>query len=991
MQALERDAGEAAAHARDAALRRRAELEAAAGPATAPAATSASGEADAELRAAFSRSDFDPIVFINQRFPTEHSLSAAEDVSAMLRGVTLKLEQDMQRAVREQATSKDRGQRELAAAKSATHGLFDRIEQIQTKARQTEATVEGICGGIRQLDAAKQNLTSTVTALRRLQMLVQAVDQLERSAGSRQYGTAPGLLDATNQLADHFERYREVPKIAELQHKIGGTVKVLRRQVLSDIKRVVGDHDRFFDDEATRSDTRYADVPALHHKALADACSVVDSLDAKCREELVTWFCHQQLQAYSMLFIEDNSLAQTEKRYSWMLRYLKSYDERYGEIFPAAWNVAHQLCLTFCQNTREQLGESTELSRARGGDANACDVEVLVRAVELAIEAERRLDEALERQDEAAAGSASRAGTGTKVLQADGSLAREPTVAPKRSSFAEDCPISAGFEGALLVVYIAKQVREFEALLASLHKGERWRVDGDDEEDTISPTGERTSFVLDSAKELVIAVKEAMQRCAALSVRETFLDLLRIFKDTFRLYAQSMLTAKLEAQPAARMLAGEVSIAGEERPAVAGGQQAEEADLDADEDSEGNGVHGGEVQHGQDSAAAAAAAAPTAEGGAAGSLTRGFSLNEYGSFFKTGMGSVKAQIGEKNADRFTAGFTMAIQSGKAAREGALWYSDRAKEVAVKGAAMQGGKTAALVAETLATSTMKAKDFEAARQLEPTVLGLACTTAEYCSATLGQLAESYRKRIAPALADQIDVEQEQEVFAGVVSEGIRLLVAHMELRAVPPLDVQMVGLAWDKPAPQAHAQESSSETPQKHSDYIGNVAHELADFAATERRLLSTAHYRYLCDKVVTALVARFLRSLYKCKPLHAGGVQQLVADCDHLENVLLAMHWMRPSDLTADGAFTASTDDDAQRGAVSGSFGRFVKREMRRPKAVLELLPVAPEALVERFIAAMPSGSLVDLQHVMELQGLPDVTRQELLATMKRLKQQGSE
>ena len=103
------------------------------------------------------------------------------------------------------------------------------------------------------------------------------------------------------------------------------------------------------------------------------------------------------------------------------------------------------------------------------------------------------------------------------------------------------------------------------------------------------------------------------------------------------------------------------------------------------------------------------------------------------------------------------------------------------------------------------------------------------------------------------------------------------------------------------------------------------------------------------------------------------------------------MHWMRPSDLTADGAFTASTDDDAQRGAVSGSFGRFVKREMRRPKAVLELLPVAPEALVERFIAAMPSGSLVDLQHVMELQGLPDVTRQELLATMKRLKQQGSE
>ena len=228
VEALERDAGEAAADARASAALRRAALE--------PGGSAAAGSS--ELLQGFARSDFSAVDFINQRFPTEHSLSAAEDVSTMLRGVTLQLERDMMRAVREQATSKDRGQQQLAAAKSAIHGLFDRIGQIQTKARQTEATVEGICGGIRQLDAAKQNLTSTVTALRRLQMLVQAVDQLERSAGSRQYGTAPGLLDATNQLADHFERYRDVPKIAELQRKIDATVKV-RRPALPAPQRAV--------------------------------------------------------------------------------------------------------------------------------------------------------------------------------------------------------------------------------------------------------------------------------------------------------------------------------------------------------------------------------------------------------------------------------------------------------------------------------------------------------------------------------------------------------------------------------------------------------------------------------------------------------------------------------------------------------------------------------------------------------------------------------
>lgn len=794
--------------------------------------------------------------------------------------------------------------------------------------------------------------------------------------------------------------------------------------MLSDIKRVVGDHDRFFDDEATRSDQRYADVPALHHRALADACSVVNSLDGKCREELITWFCHQQLQPYTMLFIDDATLTDTEKRYSWMLRHLQSYEERYVEIFPASWGVAYQLCLTFCEATHEQLGETAELSGVRSGARGGCDAEVLVRALELAIEAEKRLDIALDRLEEqareqaAAAGSSHNGGNGG----GDGESGSGAVVAlAERKRFAEACPISAVFEGAMLVVYIARevtqahklnahpnhrlmygyitdcvacecfwndlQVREFEDLLGQLQKEERWRVDGDDEEDITSPTGERTTFVLESAKQLVIAVKDSMRRCAALSTREAFLDLLRIFRETFTLYA-SVLNTKLEAQPAARMLAGELNIAGEE--AVGQGESGVGEDSLMDEEGEegGNGNGGALAQDEADDAGSTPSGFTKLDG-----LTRGYSLGgmtgmSFGVLTR-GSSTLKAQIGEKNADRFTTGFTtgitMAMTGGKAAREGALYYSDEAKKAAVKAAAGTGGKTAALVTNlTGPTAEMKAEEFEAARKLEPTVLALACATAEYCSATLLQLAETYRKRIAPALAEQVDVEPEQEVFAGVVNEGIRLLVAHMELRSVPAFDARMLELPWDLPAvPPKEISELS------HSAYIGDVAHELADFAATERRLLSTAHFRYLCDKVVTALVARFLRSLYKCTPLSAGGTQQLTSDCDHIERVLLAMHWLRPVDLTPEGGVAASAEEEGeQRRPASSSFGRFVKREMRRPRAVLQLVAVAPGELVEAFVAAMPSGSLVDLQQVMELQGLPKATRQGLLAAMRRLKRE---
>ena len=119
-------------------------------------------------------------------------------------------------------------------------------------------------------------------------------------------------------------------------------------------------------------------MPALHHRALADACSVVDSLDAKCREELITWFCHQQLQPYQMLFVDATGLGRTEERYAWILRHLKSYEERYGDVYPPAWGVCYQLCLTFCQTTREQLAECAGLAR---GGAKDLEVGALVQVI----------------------------------------------------------------------------------------------------------------------------------------------------------------------------------------------------------------------------------------------------------------------------------------------------------------------------------------------------------------------------------------------------------------------------------------------------------------------------------------------------------------------------------------------------------------------------------------------------------------------------------
>lgn len=53
--------------------------------------------------------------------------------------------------------------------------LFGKINEIRRKAEQSEVMVQEICRDIKKLDYAKKHLTYTITALRRLAMLINAV------------------------------------------------------------------------------------------------------------------------------------------------------------------------------------------------------------------------------------------------------------------------------------------------------------------------------------------------------------------------------------------------------------------------------------------------------------------------------------------------------------------------------------------------------------------------------------------------------------------------------------------------------------------------------------------------------------------------------------------------------------------------------------------------------------------------------------------------
>ena len=121
----------------------------------------------------------------------------------------------------------------LAAAAEAAAALFSRVHDVGAKAAASEALVDDICRDVRALDAAKNNLSRGIAALRRLGMLSAATDQLEAAAARGDLGEAARLLGAVNELGDFFAPHAaSVPAVADLASRAALLRKSLAQAAL---------------------------------------------------------------------------------------------------------------------------------------------------------------------------------------------------------------------------------------------------------------------------------------------------------------------------------------------------------------------------------------------------------------------------------------------------------------------------------------------------------------------------------------------------------------------------------------------------------------------------------------------------------------------------------------------------------------------------------------------------------------------------------------
>ena len=324
------------------------------------------------------RSDFSPIAFINQKFPSERSMEGLEPYVARVNGQISQLDEEVSRAVQEQAEAGERAARDLAEAKGAIHELHTKIKDVKSKAEQSELMVQEICRDIKQLDYAKRHLQTTITALKRLHMLVTAVDQLQMMASEKHYREAANLLDAVSQLLTHFEPYAEIARIRELRETVEHIKAELTEEILRAFNRIGAVAGSVADPEAY--DDRGAG--AGEFATLSEACLVVDALGPESAQRQIDAVVSKHMEGYRKMpeFKSGGdaaSLDQIDRRFSWFRRMLKEVEARFGSVFPEHWKVSHRLCVDFLKLTHSQLRDVLS-----SGGSEVENVTILLKALQ---------------------------------------------------------------------------------------------------------------------------------------------------------------------------------------------------------------------------------------------------------------------------------------------------------------------------------------------------------------------------------------------------------------------------------------------------------------------------------------------------------------------------------------------------------------------------------------------------------------------------------
>lgn len=444
--------------------------------------------------------DYDPINHINLLFSNPSAVSSISQVSNTLRAHQNELSTEINELESAQAYRPDSSLERMQSAQTELAQLFRKIETVRSRAIETEQNITSMTADIKRLDGTKRNLTLSMTALKRLQMLTTAYEQLRGLAKTRQYRDCAGLLQAVLQLMKHFNSYRSIEQIASLSRGVSELQRELQEQVCEDFEMA------FAKGEV-----------GVRRGMLMEACLVTDALGDAAKTRLLSWYLNTELREYRQVFRgndEAGNLDNIGRRYAWFKRMMKTHEEEHAILFPPHWRTNEVLATAFCDGTREDFKTILEKSMRRT-DGNKVDVNLLLSCLQETLDFEQTLERRFSNE--------TRASIDTLSSQ-------------EEKSYSFHGLISVAFEP-YLSLWVDSQDRQLASMIP---KYRSQPLIAEDEE--FSPQA-----VIPSAIELFHFYKITLSQCAKLSTGDRLLDLSRTLAKYLDEYAQQVLLHTLQA------------------------------------------------------------------------------------------------------------------------------------------------------------------------------------------------------------------------------------------------------------------------------------------------------------------------------------------------------------------------------------------------------------------------------------------------------------
>ncbi|EPZ34552.1 hypothetical protein ROZALSC1DRAFT_26786 [Rozella allomycis CSF55] len=282
----------------------------------------------------------DLVQTINTLFPDEHSLDKLDEVLLKLKFKNYKLEKEIGEIIRGQGGAVD-GTKELDKAKKAINELYSKI--LSLKEKLEGIMVKEVTKDIRALDNAKKNLSSTITILKRSQMLLTAVEQIDQL--KEDYFEIFSMVQVAIDLKSYFEPIsKDSNRIKTLLNKTENCLNNLQKRIINEYENSFSRQGHFQGDG----------------KKIVGCGQVADLFGNEFQMKIIEFYCNLQLQDYRALInvsTEISTLENMNRRFAWLKKILKTFEQEHESLFPKGWNVGKHLAELFCIDTKKDIME----------------------------------------------------------------------------------------------------------------------------------------------------------------------------------------------------------------------------------------------------------------------------------------------------------------------------------------------------------------------------------------------------------------------------------------------------------------------------------------------------------------------------------------------------------------------------------------------------------------------------------------------------------